>query len=216
MRRAKGVQKMVVKSATKKRLMELGVEEVFAHKLATDRNMDDIKKMAIEEVAQAVGLGKDDDRFVTVMNVIRELSAQRRKRTSRKVTISARSYEVDDFEVRLSKFNVLNHELVPHQELVSVDDEAEALSPWGLQEEDSETGEIRIRKELLPKIHMSDPIIQVIKETEEKAEMEQVGEDEEVTPRPAGWLADRVLKVVRNSPTAGVTVAYRLIVEGTN
>ena len=216
MRRAEGVRKMVVKSATKKRLMELGVEEIFAHKLATDRNMDDIKKMAIEEVAQAVGLGKDDDRFVTVMNVIRELSAQRRKRTSRKVTIRARSFEVDDYEVGLTKFNVLNHELVPHQELVPIEDEVETLSPWGLMEEDEETGETRIRKELLPKIHMSDPIIQVIKETEEKAEMEQAGEDEDFTPRPAGWLADRVLKVIRKSPSAGVTVAYRLIVEGTN
>mgnify|MGYP000046188632 CR=1 FL=1 len=179
--------------------------------------MYEIKKMVIVEVAQAIGLGKDDDRFVTVMNVIRELSAQRRKRTSRKVTIRARSFEVDDYEVGLTKFNVLNHELVPHQELVPIEDEVETLSPWGLmEEEDEETGEARIRKELLPKIHMSDPIIQVIKETEEKAEMEQAGEDEDFIPRPAGWLADRVLKVIRQSPSAGVTVAYRLIVEGTN
>ncbi|MDP7001675.1 MAG: DNA-directed RNA polymerase subunit RpoH/Rpb5 C-terminal domain-containing protein [Candidatus Poseidoniaceae archaeon] len=206
---------MVVKSATKKRLMELGVEEDLAHKLATDRNMDDIKKMAIEEVAQAVGLGKDDDRFVNVMNVIRELSAQRRKRTSRKVTISARSYQLDDFEVGLNKFNVLNHVLVPHQELIPVDEEEEALAPWGLTEVVEETGETRLRKELLPKIHMADPVIQVIKETEEKAEMDQAGEDEDFVPRPAGWLADRVLRVVRQSPSAGVTVAYRLIVEGT-
>ena len=206
---------MVVKSATKKRLMELGVEEDLAHKLATDRNMDDIKKMAIEEVAQAVGLGKDDDRFVNVMNVIRELSAQRRKRTSRKVTISARSYQLDDFEVGLNKFYVLNHVLVPHQELIPVDEEEEALAPWGLTEVVEETGETRLRKELLPKIHMADPVIQVIKETEEKAEMDQAGEDEDFVPRPAGWLADRVLRVVRQSPSAGVTVAYRLIVEGT-
>ena len=206
---------MVVKSATKKRLMELGVEEELAHKLATDRNMDDIKKMAIEEVAQAVGLGKDDDRFIKVMDVIRELSAQRRKRTSRKVTISARSYEVEDDEVSLSKFNVLNHVLVPHQELVPVEDEEEELAPWGLQETDEETGETRIRKELLPKIHMADPVVQVIKEMEEKEEMDRAEGDEEFTPRPAGWLADRVLKVVRRSPSAGMTVAYRLIVEGT-
>ena len=209
------MRKMVVKSATKKRLMELGVEEDLAHKLATDRNMDDIKKMAIEEVAQAVGLGKDDDRFVNVMNVIRELSAQRRKRTSRKVTISARSYQLDDFEVGLNKFNVLNHVLVPHQELIPVDEEEEALAPWGLTEVVEETGETRLRKELLPKIHMADPVIQVIKETEEQAEMDQAGEDEDFVPRPAGWLADRVLRVVRQSPSAGVTVAYRLIVEGT-
>ena len=206
---------MVVKSATKKRLMELGVEEELAHKLATDRNMDDIKKMAIEEVAQAVGLGKDDDRFIKVMDVIRELSAQRRKRTSRKVTISARSYEVDDDEVSLSKFNVLNHVLVPHQELVPVEDEEEELAPWGLQETDEETGETRIRKELLPKVHMADPVVQVIKEMEEKEEMDRAEGDEDFTPRPAGWLADRVIKVVRRSPSAGMTVAYRLIVEGT-
>lgn len=62
---------------------------------------------------------------------------------------------------------------------------------------------------------MADPVIQVIKETEEKAEMDQAGEDEDFVPRPAGWLADRVLRVVRQSPSAGVTVAYRLIVEGT-
>ena len=206
---------MVVKSATKKRLMELGVEEELAHKLATDRNMDDIKKMAIEEVAQAVGLGKDDDRFIKVMDVIRELSAQRRKRTSRKVTISARSYEVDDDEVSLSKFNVLNHVLVPHQELVPVEDEEEELAPWGLQETDEETGETRIRKELLPKVHMADPVVQVSKEMEEQEDMDRGEGDDEFTPRPAGWLADRVIKGVRRSPSAGITEAYRLIVEGT-
>ena len=33
-------------------------------------------------------------------------------------------------------------------------------------------------------------------------------------PLASGWIADRVLKVVRKSPSAGVAVAYRLIVEG--
>ena len=33
-------------------------------------------------------------------------------------------------------------------------------------------------------------------------------------PLAAGWIADRVLKVVRQSPSAGRTIAYRLIVEG--
>ena len=50
---------------------------------------------------------------------------------------------------------------------------------------------------------------------EEKEEMDRASDDEDFTPRPAGWLADRVLKVIRRSPSAGVTVAYRLIVEGT-
>jgi hypothetical protein len=45
---------MVVKSATKKRLMELGVSEEYAHKLATDRNMTDIKNMSHDEVASTL------------------------------------------------------------------------------------------------------------------------------------------------------------------
>ena len=34
---------MVVKSATKKKLMDLGIEEEYAHKLADDRKWDDVK-----------------------------------------------------------------------------------------------------------------------------------------------------------------------------
>ena len=33
-------------------------------------------------------------------------------------------------------------------------------------------------------------------------------------PLAAGWIADRVVKVIRHSPSAGKTIAYRLIVEG--
>lgn len=205
---------MVVKSATKKRLIELGVEEELAHKLATDRNMADIKQMTIDEVAQAVGLGKDDDRFVNTMNVIRELGAQRRKRRSKKITINARAVDEDDFPMGLTKFNVLNHELVPHQELVAVENEEDSLKPWGLMQLDEATGEDRLRKELLPKIHMTDPVIQVIKEMAEKEDMAKALEDEEHIPLPAGWLADRVLKVIRHSPSAGTSIAFRLIVEG--
>ena len=54
---------MVVKSATKKRLMELGVSEEFAHKLATDRNMTDIKAMSSDEVASTLGVSKDSEQF---------------------------------------------------------------------------------------------------------------------------------------------------------
>ena len=50
---------MVVKSATKKRLMELGVSEEFAHKLATDRNMTDIKSMSHDDVAATLGVSQE-------------------------------------------------------------------------------------------------------------------------------------------------------------
>ena len=49
---------------------------------------------------------------------------------------------------------------------------------------------------------------------EREANAQSEGEGEEHTPLPAGWLADRVLKVTRKSPSAGVSIAYRLIVEG--
>ena len=84
----------------------------------------------------------------------------------------------------------------------------------GLLETDSETGEPRLAKELLPKILITDPVVQAIKETCEKADIAELAANPEHSPLPAGWIADRVLKVIRKSPTAGVTVAYRLIVEG--
>mgnify|MGYP005657165279 CR=1 FL=1 len=44
---------MVVKSATKKKLIDLGVAENFAHALANDRKWDEVKVLAVQEIAQA-------------------------------------------------------------------------------------------------------------------------------------------------------------------
>mgnify|MGYP006060300423 FL=1 len=205
---------LVVKSATKKRLMEMGIAEEYAHKLATDRNMTDIKAMPADEIASCLGVSKDDEIFTSAMNALAELGQRRQKRRSRKITISKKALDDDDMDLAGTKFNVLNHVLVPHQELVPVEDEAEVLEPWGLLTTDEETGEPRLAKELLPKILITDPVVQVIKETVERKRDSETSEDEETVPLPAGWLSDRVLKVVRKSPSAGVSVAYRLIVEG--
>ena len=43
---------MVVKSATKKKLMDLGIAENFAHMLADDRKWDDVKVMTQNDVAK--------------------------------------------------------------------------------------------------------------------------------------------------------------------
>ena len=43
---------MVVKSATKKKLIDLGVAENFAHALANDRKWDEVKVLAVQEIAQ--------------------------------------------------------------------------------------------------------------------------------------------------------------------
>ena len=192
--------------------MELGVSEDFAHKLATDRNMDAIKKMTDEEVAKDLGLSIDDEQIVSVMSIIREIGTHKRSRRSKKVTISARALDDEDLPTDTVRFNVLNHVLAPHQELVPVDDEEEALSPWGLMQEDHD-GSLRLAKELLPKILITDPVIQVIKEKAEAVDAATSAENPDHVPLPAGWLADRVLKIVRPSPSAGFTVAYRLIVE---
>jgi len=215
---------MVVKSATKKRLMELGVSEEFAHKLATDRNMTDIKAMSSDEIASTLGESKDSEQFVSTMAIIAEQGSRRRAaKKSKKITI--RSKAIDDFdrpEITL-RFNALNHELVPHHELVGAANiseeeqfevESKELAPWQMVQPDEETGEDRLAKELLPKILITDPVVQVIKETEESADNARLAADPEHKPLAAGWIADRVLKVVRRSPSAGRSVAYRLIVEG--
>jgi len=194
--------------------MELGVSEELAHKLATDRNMNDIKALTSDEIAVALGVSKEDDAFQLTMDVLGEIGARRKKRRSKKITIRSSAIDDDDMPLSNIKFNVLNHEIVPHQELVAIEDEESILAPWGLLETDEETGEPRLAKELLPKILITDPVIQVIKEAAEKEDMAKAAEDPDHIPLPAGWLADRVLKVVRKSPSAGVSGAYRLIVEG--
>ena len=67
---------MVVKSATKKRLTELGVREELAHKLATDRNMAAIKQMSSDDIAKACGLSRDDEELQTVLNVLQEVGSK--------------------------------------------------------------------------------------------------------------------------------------------
>ena len=51
---------MVVKSATKKKLMDMGIQEEFAHKLADDRKWDDVKILTPGEIAQISGLASDE------------------------------------------------------------------------------------------------------------------------------------------------------------
>ena len=204
--------------------MELGVSEEFAHKLATDRNMTDIKAMSSDEIASTLGESKDSEQFINTMSIIAEQGSRRRAaKKSKKITI--RSKAIDDFdrpEITL-RFNALNHVLVPHQELVGAANiseeeqfevESEALSPWKMVQPDDETGEDRLAKELLPKILITDPVVQVIKEVAEAEDHARLAADPDHKPLAAGWIADRVLKVVRRSPSAGQSVAYRLIVEG--
>ncbi len=82
------------------------------------------------------------------------------------------------------QFNVFNHELVPAHHLLS-EDEAKAVF-----------AALKIEKDQLPKIRRSDPCIRLL--------------EDKFGPIKEG----RVVKVIRRSPTAGTSVAYRLVVRG--
>ncbi|MGY8692334.1 MAG: DNA-directed RNA polymerase subunit RpoH/Rpb5 C-terminal domain-containing protein [Candidatus Poseidoniales archaeon] len=193
---------MAVKSSTKKRLIELGVPEDRAHKLADDANMDAIKRMTVEQVAKKVDLELGSADLEIIMAVIREQMASRKRSRSGRITISRNALLDEDIPQGDDRFNVLNHILVPHHELVPIENEELELSPWNLIEKDFE-GKDRLAKELLPKILITDPAVQAIKEMTE-------AEDDTLL---AGWLTNRVMKVKRYSRSAGTSIAYRLVVE---
>jgi len=193
---------MAVKSSTKKRLMELGISEKHAHRLADDANMDAIKRMTVDQVAKKLELETGDADLENVMAVIREQMASRKRSRSGRITISRKALLDMDIPTGDDRFNVLNHILVPHHELLPVEEEEQALAPWRLLEEQSDGG-TRLARELLPKILITDPAVQAIKEAVEI-------EDAEL---PAGWLANRIVRIVRHSRSAGSSTAYRLIVE---
>ena len=138
----------------------------------------------------------------SVMAVIREQMASRKRTRTGRITISRKAMLDADIPTGDDRFNVLNHILVPHHELIPVDEEESALAPWSLSQEGPD-GTTRLAKELLPKILITDPAVQAIKESVE------AGDDE----LPAGWLANRVVRVVRYSRSAGSSTAFRLIVE---
>ena len=197
-----GGRNLVVKSSTKKRLVELGVPEEHAHKLADDANMDAIKQMSVEQVAKKIGIETDSPELEKIMNIIREQGTRKRTR-SRRITISQKALDDDDIPTGTDRFNILNHHLVPHHELLPSEEEATALAPWGLEVPDISGEGTRLAKELLPKILITDPAVQVLKE------IEALQNDE----LPAGWLTNRVVRVQRYSRASGTTTAYRLIVE---
>lgn len=81
-------------------------------------------------------------------------------------------------------FNVMEHDMVPEHHLLSEKEAEKTLA------------ELRVGREQLPKIKRGDPAIRFL---------------EEVVGEPIG--EGRVVKVVRRSPTAGVFVAYRVVME---
>ena len=85
--------------------------------------------------------------------------------------------------MNMGSFNVLDHGLVPEHHLVPKEKEDEIL------------GELEVEKQNLPKILKTDPVIQ---------QLEKVHGDIEL---------GRIIEIKRESKTAGVAKAYRLVVK---
>ncbi|MGB1559723.1 MAG: hypothetical protein ACPG9Q_04615, partial [Candidatus Thalassarchaeaceae archaeon] len=98
---------MAVKSSTKKRLIELGIDAEHAHKLADDANMDAIKRMTVEEVSEKTGVAMSDATLENIMSIIREHNTSRRRSRSGRITISRKALELDDIPQGDDRFNVL-------------------------------------------------------------------------------------------------------------
>jgi DNA-directed RNA polymerase subunit H len=82
------------------------------------------------------------------------------------------------------EFNVLEHELVPEHYLLKSEEAEKMLS------------ELKLTKDQLPKIRLSDPCVVVL-------------------DKISGAVSEgQIVKVVRRSQTNGVSVCYRLVVRG--
>lgn len=64
---------MVVKSATKKKLMDLGFSDAIAHKLADDRKWEDIRDMSPDEIYEIIGNNYRDWDYVDKVALWRKL-----------------------------------------------------------------------------------------------------------------------------------------------
>ena len=84
-----------------------------------------------------------------------------------------------------STFNVLEHDLVPEHHLLTEEEAQKVLQ------------ELNITKDKLPKISRSDAALKVLE-----------------TIRGAPIEEGSIIKIVRNSETAGKFVAYRLVIRG--
>jgi len=87
---------MAIKSSTKRRLIDLGVDVDIASKLADDANMDMIKMMSAKEISAKSELKEGSNEFEQLMGIIREQSASKRRSRSKRVTLPTKVADDDD------------------------------------------------------------------------------------------------------------------------
>ena len=103
---------MVVKSATKKKLMDLGIEEEYAHKLADDRKWDDVKVLTPLEIGKICGIDSGTSQKIhhvmaSSTKSARAAAAKTEKTVVRRRTLSRRRKKtllpIQEYDVDSSK-----------------------------------------------------------------------------------------------------------------
>jgi len=120
---------MVVKSATKKKLMDLGIAENFAHVLADDRKWDDVKIMNAQQIAQICET--DSEQAGQIYEIIRAASqknhninseavgpttavrlGRRSRRTRQKAVVDMDAYQIEEKMVASNPYHDLESDPV--------------------------------------------------------------------------------------------------------
>ncbi len=84
----------------------------------------------------------------------------------------------------MARFNVLEHQMVPEHYLLSLEEEKEVLK------------QLNITRDQLPKLRMSDPAVRILRRIETDVK------------------EGRIVRIIRESQTAGQTIIYRLLIRG--
>ncbi len=84
----------------------------------------------------------------------------------------------------MARFNVLEHQMVPEHYLLSLEEEKEVLK------------ELNVTRDQLPKLRMSDPAVRILRRIETDVK------------------EGRIVRIIRDSQTAGQTIIYRLLIRG--
>ena len=82
---------MVVKSATKKKLMDLGIEEEYAHKLADDKKWDDVKILSPGQIAQICGIDSGTSQRIHEIMINSTKSARAAANATQKTIVRRRT-----------------------------------------------------------------------------------------------------------------------------
>ena len=137
---------MVVKSATKKKLMDLGIAEEFSHKLADDRKWDDVKILTSGQIAQICGIDSGTAQEIyTVMEAsakpsraaMTEKTIVRRRAVSRRRKKKALPMQEYDPEAKMRQIlrNLdIDDEIYPQRQELSIEMNINHLTPRSLND----------------------------------------------------------------------------------